>query len=192
MGNGATGVLCRDPGSTVTVKNITFNDCLVESNGADATGTLPGITVLNCSNVRINGGLCATSAYSEGSGVENSQSYGIVVAGGTSNVRIKDVVATPNVTGSIFFNGVNPGLIIEDVIGFNPIGQVVVAVGASPFTYTSGPYHETVYIRGGTVSDIKIGSTTVAVSSPTQLTLYPNQAITVTYSVIPTMVSDRK
>jgi hypothetical protein len=79
---------------------------------------------------------------------------------------------------------------IRNVTGYNPVGQAAITVGASPFTYTAGSSPETVYISGGTVSNIKVGSTTVGTASPMQLTLAPNQAITVTYTVAPAMVKD--
>jgi hypothetical protein len=105
-------------------------------------------------------------------------------------VSITGAIVTPNVLGGFQAAGINTGLLIRDCIGYNPAGQSAITVGASPFTYTAGPASETIYIRGGTVSDIKLGSTTVAAASPAQLSIAPNQAVTVTYTVAPTMVKD--
>src|SRR6185295_10751792 len=103
-----------------------------------------------------------------------------------------DCNANSNMSGSVFLAGVNPGLIIQSVIGYNPGGPSPIIVGASPFTYTAGPTHEVVYIYGGTVSNIAAGGLTLGVSSPASVILFPNQGVTVTYSVAPTMVKDRK
>ena len=107
------------------------------------------------------------------------------------------VVTGNNLLGD---NGTSPwlisgtGSIVQGVIadnpGYNPVGLSAVTVGSSPFSYYAGPGRETMYITGGTVSAIKRGSTTVATSSPAQITLPPFGSLQVTYSVAPTMVKD--
>jgi hypothetical protein len=64
-----------------------------------------------------------------------------------------------------------------------------VAVGASPFTYTTGPRPTTVNIFSGTVTNITVGGTLVSgsVLDTVSYTLPPRTSITVTYSVIPIM-----
>jgi len=73
--------------------------------------------------------------------------------------------------------------------GHNPRGTAVISVGASPYTYTSGPQSENVFIRGGTVSNISIGGTQVFAATGVTVNLAPNTAVVVTYSSIPTMVA---
>ena len=75
--------------------------------------------------------------------------------------------------------------------GYNPQGVAAITVTASPFTYTGGKTPETVYIYGGTVSDVSKGATTVATATGISIELRPNEAVVVTYSVLPTMIKDR-
>ncbi len=77
---------------------------------------------------------------------------------------------------------------IQNNLGYNPVGPSAITVGASPFTYTAGVTPETVYIQGGTVSNITIGGTSVAVASPSQVQLPSGVAVVVTYTGTPTMV----
>jgi hypothetical protein len=183
LGNSKAGFEL-DFGATITLQN-----CTAQGNGSTATPG-PGLMATgnpSLSNLRITGGSYAAGSYSHHS---NSQNYGIIINGGASDVRLSGLNATPNVTGSILVSGVNPGLIIENVRGYNPVGQSAITVGASPFTYTAGSSPETVYIYGGTVSNIRIGATQVAAASPAQISLTPGESIIVTYTAAPTMVKD--
>lgn len=79
--------------------------------------------------------------------------------------------------------------IIEHNIGLNPIGESVVTVGASPFSYknTTG-WTELIYVQGGTVSQVQINGFTVAYNSGGQVyTLPTGSTIVVTYSAVPAM-----
>lgn len=84
------------------------------------------------------------------------------------------------------------GFDIKDNKGYNPIGPSAITPGSSPYTYTAGPSPEEIYITGGTVSDIKRGSTTIATASPCRVHLEPHQTLVVTYSSAPTMVADKQ
>lgn len=81
---------------------------------------------------------------------------------------------------------------IRNNIGYNPVGLSAITPTGSPYTYTCGTSPEEVYIYGGTVSDVKRGSTTVATSSPCRVSLEPGQTLVVTYSSAPTMIKDVK
>jgi hypothetical protein len=83
------------------------------------------------------------------------------------------------------------GCSVRDNLGYNPQGPAAITVTASPFTYTAGYTPETVYIDGGTVSAIVKGGVTLRTSTGTAVQLAPNEAVVVTYSVLPTMVKDR-
>ncbi|MCW3588791.1 hypothetical protein [Burkholderia cenocepacia] len=75
--------------------------------------------------------------------------------------------------------------------GYNPVGPKTITVGASPFTYKAGRSPEYVTINGGTVSSVLYGGDTqVCTSSPCSVQLSPGQALQVTYSSTPTMVSN--
>jgi len=75
--------------------------------------------------------------------------------------------------------------------GYNPQGAAAITVTASPFTYTAGGTPETVYISGGTVSAVAKNSITLFTTTNCNVNLEPGEAVTVTYSVAPTMNKDR-
>ena len=77
--------------------------------------------------------------------------------------------------------------IIRNNKGYNPVGVSSITVGSSPFTYTAGMSPETVYIRGGTVSDISVGGTTIFTDTGHWVDLEPHQSVVITYSDAPTM-----
>lgn len=78
---------------------------------------------------------------------------------------------------------------IEHNVGHNPVGMRIIPVGPSPFAHTAGSSGETVFIRGGTVTNINIDDTTLFGSSPATVELPPNKRVVVTYSARPTMTA---
>lgn len=71
--------------------------------------------------------------------------------------------------------------------GFNPVAASAITVGASPFTYTNNDgYMETVSVSGGTVSSITLRGTSTGLISG-MFTLYPGDALVVTYTAAPAM-----
>lgn len=62
-----------------------------------------------------------------------------------------------------------------------------ITVTASPFTYTAGSQYETVYISGGTVSNVAVNGTNVFAATGCTVRLAPGKAVVVTYTVAPTM-----
>ena len=92
-------------------------------------------------------------------------------------------------TGDANFDGNTP----------NPApGAVSVTPPASTVAYTAGPYTETIYLSGGTVSDVqtRVGgytSTTylsTGLTTPCSITLPPSGGLKITYTVAPTMIVD--
>jgi hypothetical protein len=173
--------------SNTSGKNIEITAAMVAGNSSSASASYNGLTVLaGCGGFKVRGG-----QFGQSNGMPNSQSYGIFIVGGASDFyQIVGADLRNNVNGTMSDGGAGTHAVVKDNTGFNPVGQGAIAVGASPFTYRSAHGPETIYISGGTVSNIQIGTTTVAVASPAQLALGPNQSITVTYSVAPTMVKD--
>jgi len=71
-------------------------------------------------------------------------------------------------------------------------GQTVaIAVGPSPFTYTAGTGMETVYISGGSATEVSLHGVPVTESLPVAINLQRLQSVTVTYDDPPTMVVDK-
>lgn len=67
------------------------------------------------------------------------------------------------------------------------VGPSAIAVGVSPFTYTAGHTPETVYVQGGTLSQIAHNGVVVFSQTNATVHLGPNETATVTYSAAPTM-----
>lgn len=121
-----------------------------------------------------------------------TQTYGIAFASGSGPHLVQGnnfSFIAPNSSGAIFgVAAVAAGSKIVNNIGYNPVGGHAITVGASPFTYTAGPSGEDVFITGGTVSGVNIGST-AAYGAVTNVAvpLGPGQAMTLSYTAAPTM-----
>jgi len=88
-------------------------------------------------------------------------------------------------------NGASTKARVERNEGYNPRGLSAVGVGASPFMYTAGHQPVTLYIRGGTVSDIsQAGGGTMYNASNIAMALPANKSVVITYSVVPTIAAD--
>lgn len=117
--------------------------------------------------------------------------YGINIATSDcddNSVINNDIFNDGFVVGSL--NNLGTGTIIKNNVGYNPVGVSSITVGVSPFTYTAGSSPETVYIRGGTVSDISKSSNTLFSETGHSVELKPFESVTVTYSATPTMIKD--
>jgi parallel beta-helix repeat protein len=69
-------------------------------------------------------------------------------------------------------------------------GVAAVSPGASPWTRTAGPVRETLYLNGGTVTNVTKGGDTLG--AVTIINLEPNESCVVTYSSAPTVYADRR
>ena len=168
---------------------------------ADAINTLVDGMSVNSNSVTAGSGVAhgiSVSANAEKFTITNcnisnglytgTQGYGVFISSGTSDhYTIKNNMLLGNATGAISDSGTGTDVIIRDNIGYNPIGSAAITVSSSPFTHTAGHSEETIYIYGGIVSDVTTSSTTVAAASPAVVQLGPNEAVTVTYSLLPTM-----
>lgn len=185
-GNGTQGVLI----DSATATFLKFADLTVSRNSTVTPGLNPGFAITAAAtHIQISGGTFAPTVTEP----TNTQSYGIYLAAVASDyLDIHNADVRGNLTGGLANGSTGTHNTIVANGGYNPVGQSAITVGASPFTYTTGSSPETIYVRGGTVSNISVGSTQVAAASPAQLALGPNQAITVTYSALPTMIKDVK
>jgi len=113
-------------------------------------------------------------------------SVGIYLHDGEHNIVAHNILY--NNTTALTDNGSNN--YVKNNLGYNPVGVSSITVGASPFTYTAGSSPETVYIRGGTVSAIKKGDTTLFTDTGHSVELEPHESVTVEYSAAPTMYKD--
>src|SRR3990167_3236250 len=113
-----------------------------------------------------------------------------------TNVRIRgnsfsNVTTTINNLGSV-----TSGLQILQNLGFNPQGVAAITVTASPFTYTNNDgVPEEVHIDGGTITTVVKNAITLysfgGTAARCAVWLEPGEALTVTYTVAPTMNKNR-
>ncbi|MDH7797514.1 MULTISPECIES: right-handed parallel beta-helix repeat-containing protein [unclassified Beijerinckia] len=158
--------------------------------GLQAAATFSGITIAPSSTMRfsIKNVIFAQDADISGNswnGINvNSGTYGHYEIVGCSGIGL---------TGSLISDGgVCATALARNNPGYNPRGLSAVTVGASPFTYTAGHQQETLYIRGGTVSDISLATGgTMFNASNVSMALPANRSITITYSAAPTIAVDR-
>jgi hypothetical protein len=115
---------------------------------------------------------------------------GIWLQSGSAGILVEGNTFVNN-SNNILNQGTN-NIIINNP-GYNPVGPASITVGSSPFTYTAGSSPETVYVWGGTVSQINVDknggalTTIAAVQSNCCFDLGPFEQIKVTYSAAPNM-----
>lgn len=119
------------------------------------------------------------------------QTYGLIVnATAVTNANISSNDFRNNLTGAInITGGATITGFITDNKGYNPIGISAVVVGASPYTYTNGTSPTTLYISAGTVTSLVKNGVNVGFVAGDVL-LQPNEALVVTYAVLPTIIQD--
>lgn len=173
---------CGSNGCSVNSGSLraSFNGCKFDGNSYTAA-LASGLAIqANVNNIQVRGCIF-TNVIGLG-----TQGYGMTIAAGTSaNIVIKDNDLTGNASGGMTVGALSGGgNIIENNVGYNPVGASTATVGASPWTYTAGPSHETIYMRGGTVSNISITASSVSIftNTPATVDLGPNEITTVTYS----------
>jgi hypothetical protein len=192
---------CGQSGIVVDVgsREVSLEGIVVTGNSALSSSTYHGIVVFTGSD-RVSVKNCRSGATyngTDGTTQTNTQGYGLIVADpGTTNYQLIGNDVSGNLTAGLLDNGGAGGRrIVRDNPGYNPIGISNITLGASPATYTAKATPETVYIAGGTVSNITIGGITVAVSVgtiPVVLALNPNQSMVVTYTAAPTITTTNK
>ena len=168
-------------GSGVTtignVQNISFNGGNI-SNNAYGFYFNDAINNLEITNVKIG-------AYND---LAANTVAGIVFdAPGFTNVKVVGNSIAGNGSAIPGVANLGAGCRLENNTAYNPVGSSVVTVTASPFTYTAGPSPETIYVTGGTVTVIDVGGLGVFASSEKTISLGPNESMTITYSVAPTV-----
>lgn len=192
-------------GGTGTVDGVTFTGCEFVSNGdcgliAVGSNVINWIVVGGYSAGNKNCGVRAASGTSGfsitghragaagGRGVNN---YGIVVdAAASTNYSIVGnyVGGGGNTTANISDSGTGYGYVANN-IGYNGItAAAALAVGASPWSYTSGHTQEAIYISNGTVSEVAIDAAYLFTTTNVSVTLSPHETMQITYSAAPTVI----
>ena len=176
-----------------TSVGLIANTC--SNNSQQTTTTYDGIRIENnVVGVRCLGNRSGDFVFT----LTNKQRYGISIgAVGTDFHCVTENDLQNNTTGALgnFSAGVNN--IVTRNIGVTPSGVSAITVTASPFTYTNvGGVPQMVYVDGGTVTTVVKNGVTVfsfgAAAARAAVALEPNEAVTVTYTVAPTMNKDSK
>ncbi len=125
-----------------------------------------------------------------GSIVGNTSNAIQILAGTSSNFHIVNNRLTGN-GGTIADGSTGTNRWKTGNIGYNPVGTNAITVTASPFTYTAGDAPETVYINGGTVSQVTVGGVNSFSQTNCAVRLGPGTAVVVTYSALPGMATSK-
>lgn len=177
FGNGVGGVVIDGGSSDVTVSGNYIN-----SNGNQSAGTTEGINISGNASaitlrVTVTGNFATGYTYGVTTGFASNNFINISgnqFSGSTAPLQDLSTAANVNIS-------MNMGALAFGVSTFN------IGVGASPFTFTNGHFPESVAIFGGTVSSVAVAGTNFCTSTPCFLHLNPEEALTITYTVLPTM-----
>lgn len=186
-GCGKTGIY-SEPSSGNTRTQYIISNNLIKNNGTAAVSSFNDGIRLKATGANFQHVSITDNIIVDDQGTP-TQRYGLVVGGGTfTDVVIQGNIFQNNTTGAYLESSLTPvRYVVKDNVGLNPIGGSSITVSSSPFTYTAGTSPETVYIRGGTVSDISVGGRTLFAATGCTVNLPPKTAVVVTYTGAPTM-----
>jgi hypothetical protein len=155
----------------ITILNSTILDCADFGSGA-----ANGINLIGDCTATIRGNTVRGANHAEGIGI----------SGAKTNCTIDDNILDGNIAPMSALTGTN--ISQKNNRGYNPQGSTSISVGASPYTYTNtyGSNME-VFIQAGTVSGIAKNGSNISNMQSGSLILCPNESVTVTYSVAPSM-----
>jgi len=177
------------------VGHILFEGCRFQANPPSSGGDGNAMLQVNPNggrtiNARFSG--CTWNAYGNQSTVTVPY-FAYVSSGVEGKIEIEGGVVTGiPTTGTFVDDSGNSVLSVRGVQGFNPAGaQTAPTMPASGTAITNPfPFDCTVYIYGGTVTDIEIDGTstglTTASSGSASVRVAAGQSITLTYSAAPT------
>lgn len=165
-------------------KDILLQGNSISSNSTSGSAQHGGVKILGgASDISIIGNTCGLLP-SVGS---NLQSYGIVIddSATTNRLIIADNNVNGNVTGGIYDGSTTTLKRIHGNVGFEFSSTIS---GASPISFTNNKGSDlTVYVTGGTVSNISVDGKTVGVATNTQVKVPRGKVLAVTYSSAPTI-----
>lgn len=178
-------VNCRSVGSyqqgfkVTNGSQVRFTNCRANDNNVQNLGSLGGFYI------QAGTGPCDVTLVNCVAGGGN-QNHGLYVADATSLVRASDCDFRNNTVAAI--GGLGAVVLASRCDGWNPRGHAVtqpaVTATTTPRTNTTG-VDCTVFVAGGTVTDIAIGGSSTGLTSGA-FRVPAGQTITLTYSAAPT------
>jgi hypothetical protein len=171
--NGESGLLVNG----TACKNITV------TGGHSSSNTDAGLRFNNSTDFTITGHRAGNVA------TRGPNNYGIKVEGTCDTFQVTGNDVTGNTTGGLIdtASGTTMCLIAANT-GYNFQTLAAETVGASPWTFTNGHTQTTLYVLGGTVSDIKQSGQTIQNTTGATVSLAPNETMQITYSSLPTVL----
>lgn len=179
---------------TAAYNNLVIEDNTLSNNG-NVTGTDVEKSGIEFATGVTNATVDGNTAFDNATG---TQKYGISIVSGktVTNAQITDNNLRGNSSVALNIVGTLASSWVATNVGYNPIGASSVTPGASPWTYTAGNTPETLYLSGGTVSNVTKNGITLATAlsatSSLAVPLDPGEAVIVTYTVVPTANKDQK
>ena len=143
-----------------------------------------GIQSFACPSLKVVGARCGpVGAFTGNAG------YGFQNTGAAANMMVLDCDLTGNTGGAFADSGSGSGKMVANNNGWNNSASrtSAITVTASPFTYTAGSSQETVYIFGGTVSNVQVDGANTFATTNVSVSLGPGKSVVVTYTVAPSM-----
>ncbi len=174
MSNHASGTGLTST-SVVTSLSVLGGSASANVNGASIGANQSGFSIIG-----LRCGAAGEFAANTGNGIN-------IAAGTSNNYTIIGNDLRGNGGSALVDGGTGTTKYVYGNLGVNPGATGVVTVGASPFTRTAGGSPRTLYIAGGTVSNITISGQSTGIASGT-FRIGPGQSLVVTYTVAPTMV----
>lgn len=170
--SGGTGLLVQN-----RTRNVTVSSSLIASNvNGIEDNRSSGFNVFSVTNSIVGSG-----------GGLGGNTNGILAQGAGDYLNLNNNNLLGNNANSLVYTNTGTHNVVENNAGYNPTGNTVPTVGASPWTYTNGPTPSTIYIFGGTVSSIAVNGVSLinAANNPWIIPLAANDTVTTTYSVVP-------
>jgi hypothetical protein len=166
-------------------QNINISGSMIGGSGSADSGpfTHSGVVVQNCNHVNINNNRIGQCMWSN-----DNQNFGIAFNGTNDYINITANDLSVNKTGGIYNPGIGTHSLIDNNIGYNPVGYLASqpVLPASTVAYTNNTGLKCrVFISGGTVTAIAINGTATGLLSG-EFTLGVGETIAITYSAAPT------
>ena len=158
---------------------IVLHDCAFSGNGSAGTAGRYDLQASSTGHVDVADCVFATAQGSTTGKTNNVMN----VTAGTVVVHDCQFIGVGYTSANIFAGFPK---VIRNCTGYNPIGNFAAPViGASPFTAPTKSTDNTVFVTGGTVSQIAIGGVATGLTAGA-FRVPASQTITVTYTVAPT------
>ena len=172
--------------SAVLVEGNDLYSASTTNDSVDVQTTGEGISILG--NYIGGGRYGINAAASANIDVKNNTiaycaQWGLYLANNPASAHVIGNTFIGNTSGAITGSASTGVCYIANNPGYNPVGTAYGGVwGASPWTYTAGSSPETIYLMGGTVTNVQVNGVTVTNQTNSSFYLAPQQSAVITYT----------